>query len=128
MKFGCKLEGCKRGTHWNVKLKNQQQDQRKPRKKTQSSLPVPGPSQYRVSSVQRYGIRNYLPFNCKHILLTNKTQLVLNEAKTAVLCGNQREQLNIFSLLLHRASCRFNNYHTTNKCTNCMSFIFKSLF
>ena len=24
------------------------------------------------------------------------------------------------SLLLHRASCRFNNYHTTNKCTNCM--------
>ena len=27
------------------------------------------------------------------------------------------------SLLLHRASCRFTNYHTTNKCTNCMSFI-----
>ena len=22
----------------------------------------------------------------------------------------------------------FTNYHTTNKCTNCMSFIFKSLF
>ena len=22
----------------------------------------------------------------------------------------------------------FNNYHTTNKCTNCISFIFKSLF
>ena len=32
------------------------------------------------------------------------------------------------SLLLRRASCRFTNYHTTNKCTNCMSFIFKSLF
>ena len=32
------------------------------------------------------------------------------------------------SLLLHRASCRFTKYHTTNKCTNCMSFIFKSLF
>ena len=32
------------------------------------------------------------------------------------------------SLLLHRASCRFTNYDTTNKCTNCMSFIFKSLF
>ena len=32
------------------------------------------------------------------------------------------------SLLLHRASCRFTNYHTTNKYTNCMSFIFKSLF
>ena len=32
------------------------------------------------------------------------------------------------SLLLHHASCRFTNYHTTNKCTNCMSFIFKSLF
>ena len=27
------------------------------------------------------------------------------------------------SLLLHRASCRFTKYHTTNKCTNCMSFI-----
>jgi len=23
---------------------------------------------------------------------------------------------------------KVNNYHTTNKCTNCMSFIFKSLF
>ena len=33
----------------------------------------------------------------------------------------------ILSLLLHRASCRFTNYHTTNKCTNCMAFIFKSL-
>ena len=32
------------------------------------------------------------------------------------------------SLLLYRASCRFTNYHTTNKCTNCMSFILKSLF
>ena len=36
------------------------------------------------------------------------------------------------SLLLHRASCRFTKYHTTNKCTNCMSFIlnhfFKTLF
>ena len=36
------------------------------------------------------------------------------------------------SLLLHRASCRFTNHHTTNKCTNCMSFIlnhfFKTLF
>ena len=36
------------------------------------------------------------------------------------------------SLLLHRASCRFIKYHTTNKCTNCMSFIlnhfFKTLF
>ena len=36
--------------------------------------------------------------------------------------------LPVLSLLLHRASCRFTNYHTTNKCTNCMSFIFKSLF
>ena len=27
------------------------------------------------------------------------------------------------SLLLHRASCRVTKYHTTNKCTNCMSFI-----
>ena len=36
------------------------------------------------------------------------------------------------SLLVHRASCRFTKYHTTNKCTNCMSFIlnhfFKTLF
>jgi len=24
------------------------------------------------------------------------------------------------SLLLHRASCRLNNYHKTNKCTKCM--------
>ena len=32
------------------------------------------------------------------------------------------------SLLLHRESCRFTKYHITNKCTNCMSFIFKSLF
>ena len=32
------------------------------------------------------------------------------------------------SLFLHRASCRFTNYHTTNKCTNCMSFIFKPIF
>ena len=35
-------------------------------------------------------------------------------------------------LLLHRVSCRFTNHHTTNKCTNCMSFIlnhfFKTLF
>ena len=38
----------------------------------------------------------------------------------------------ILSLLLHRASCRFTIHHTTNKCTNCMSFIlnhfFKTLF
>jgi len=27
------------------------------------------------------------------------------------------------SLLFHRASCRFTKCHTTNKCTNCMSFI-----
>jgi len=33
------------------------------------------------------------------------------------------KQENILSLLLHRATCRFTNYHTTNKCTNCMSFI-----
>ena len=26
----------------------------------------------------------------------------------------------VLSLLLHRASCRLNNYHKTNKCTNCM--------
>ena len=25
-------------------------------------------------------------------------------------------------------SCKFTKYHTTNKCTNCMSFILKSLF
>ena len=35
-------------------------------------------------------------------------------------------------LLLHRASCRFTKYHTTNKRTNCISFIlnhfFKTLF
>ena len=39
---------------------------------------------------------------------------------------------NSVSLLVHRASCRFTKYHTTNKCTNCMSFIlnhsFKTLF
>ena len=29
----------------------------------------------------------------------------------------------LLSLLLHRASCRFTNHHTTNKCTNYMSFI-----
>ena len=33
-----------------------------------------------------------------------------------------------FSLLLHRASCRFTKYHTTNKCTNCMSFILNYFF
>jgi hypothetical protein len=36
------------------------------------------------------------------------------------------------SLLLHRVSCRFTKYHTTNKWTNCISFIlnhyFKTLF
>ena len=32
------------------------------------------------------------------------------------------------SLLLHRASCRFTDYHTTNKCTNCMSFILNHFF
>jgi len=32
------------------------------------------------------------------------------------------------SLLLHHVSCRFTNHRTTNKCTNCMSFYFKSLF
>ena len=30
------------------------------------------------------------------------------------------KKLHILSLLLHRASCRLNNYHKTNKCTNCM--------
>ena len=33
------------------------------------------------------------------------------------------EQIADLSLLLHRASCRFTNHHTTNNCTNCMSFI-----
>ena len=28
----------------------------------------------------------------------------------------------VLYLLLLRASCRFTKYHTTNKCTNCMSF------
>ena len=32
------------------------------------------------------------------------------------------------SLLLHRASCRFSNHHTTNKSTNCMSFILNHFF
>ena len=32
------------------------------------------------------------------------------------------------SLLLHRASCRFTNHHTTNKCTNYMSFILNHFF
>ena len=41
---------------------------------------------------------------------------------------NVNETFLCVSLLLHRAFCRFTNYHTTNKCTNCMSFIFKSLF
>ena len=45
---------------------------------------------------------------------------------------SRREQLLKLSLLLHPASCRFTKYHTTNKCTNCMSFIlnhfFKTLF
>ena len=40
--------------------------------------------------------------------------------------------LNSLSLLLHRASCRFTKYHTTNKGANFMSFIlnhfFKTLF
>ena len=31
-------------------------------------------------------------------------------------------------LLLHRASCRFTKYHTTNKCANCMSFILNHFF
>jgi len=35
---------------------------------------------------------------------------------------NHAQQSQTLSLLLHRASCRFTNYHTTNKCTNCMSF------
>ena len=41
--------------------------------------------------------------------------------------SNKKKSL-ILSLMLHRASFRFTNYYTTNKCTNCMSFIFKSLF
>ena len=32
------------------------------------------------------------------------------------------------SLLLHHASCRFTKYHTTNKCTNCISFILNHFF
>ena len=32
------------------------------------------------------------------------------------------------SILLHRASCRFTNHHTTNKCTNCMSFSLNHFF
>ena len=35
---------------------------------------------------------------------------------------------NMLSLLLHRASCRFTKYHTTNKCTNFMSFILNHFF
>ena len=34
-----------------------------------------------------------------------------------------KPKVSLLSLLLHRTSCRFTNYHTTNKCTNCMSFI-----
>ena len=34
----------------------------------------------------------------------------------------------VLYLLLLRASCRFTKYHTTNKCTNCMSFILKHFF
>ena len=30
-------------------------------------------------------------------------------------------QQGLCSMLLHRASCRFAKYHTTNKCTNCVS-------
>ena len=45
-----------------------------------------------------------------------------------VVCRQYIQIIQRISLLLHRASCRFTNYHTTNKCTNCMSFIFKSLF
>jgi len=29
----------------------------------------------------------------------------------------------VLSLLLHHASCRLTKHHTTNKCTNCVSFI-----
>ena len=45
-------------------------------------------------------------------------------------CGPQNT--NKIPLFLHRATCRFTKYHTTNKYTNCMSFIlnhfFKTLF
>ena len=56
-----------------------------------------------------------------------------NEATTSVLeCWSTDLLVTVLSLLLHRASCRFTKYHTTNKCTNCMSFIlnlfFKTLF
>ena len=58
-----------------------------------------------------------IPFQCQILRIQN-----------LMLCVNSSK----FSLLLHRASCRFTKYHTTNKCTNCMSFIlnhfFKTLF
>ena len=40
----------------------------------------------------------------------------------------EKHVFRVLSLLLHRESCRFTNYHTTNKCTNCMSFILNHFF
>ena len=81
-------------------------------------------------------------FTCTLCFVTVKELLRLHTATTdgivkspeappfgrvgAVFQGNK--QTYKLSLLLHRASCIFTNYHTANKCTNCMSFIFKSLF
>ena len=73
------------------------------------------------------------------ILLYSNNWVVFVTETGSVYCAVRTESLTVVQmilvlkelmlpLLLHRASCRFTNYHTTNKCTNCMSFIFKSLF
>ena len=58
------------------------------------------------------------------------TVSVMNSSKRNVLTIMYRYYS--ISLLLHLASCRFTKYPTTNKSTNCMSFIlnhfFKTLF
>ena len=87
---------------------------------------------YRVSAylVSRAKLRHREKSSSKvhsWLMLRSKTlwswsQVVNNEWRYSFVLKAVKLQQKL-SLLLHRASCRFTKYHTTNKCTNCMSFI-----
>ena len=52
---------------------------------------------------------------------TIRSPLYVHLCLLARLMINRMNNRHYLSLLLHRAaSCRLNNYHKTNKCTNCM--------
>jgi len=62
-----------------------------------------------------------------HIFQLKETQYFAGINYFYFLCDFQNK-ISVSSLLLHRASCRFTNHYTTNKFTNCMSFILNHFF